>query len=458
MKRNLRIFVLCFLAFVLGSHMVEASYSTWAEDVLLQAKNSGVLMGSGFVDYRETMPRGELASVLVRAYENITGTKISKGKPSYFSDASYEADFLFELGVMNGVGDGKFSPDTPVTREQIAKIIILMQSVYEKTEISLPDFYDTTQLTDFATISDWAKPYVAKAYNDGVITGYEDGSFRPRKTVSREEAITLLVRSLPLDAAGAFSELNSELFWNLERNLQTGELTVSWSRLAPGTEYVLSVTEQRNSRYEGDIPPNGPNVYHYVDQYDHKLYLYPNRTYQFSLSANGKTLEKSVYIPKIHTEVMDEITAGLPQTKEEADAMQTTVTVPVWKMKADGSKYESSVQLTVHSQIADKVELVFLEIFHGEEKFPVKDAGAYSWRGGRSEHNSGTAIDLNYNENYCVYKDGTVIGECWKPYENPYSVTPYGDVVNAFEKYGFTWGGDAWSNPKDYMHFSYLGT
>ena len=30
-----------------------------------------------------------------------------------------------------------------------------------------------------------------------------------------------------------------------------------------------------------------------------------------------------------------------------------------------------------------------------------------------------------------------------------------GFKTKAFEKYGFTWGGDAWSNPKDYMNFSY---
>ena len=101
---------------------------------------------------------------------------------------------------------------------------------------------------------------------------------------------------------------------------------------------------------------------------------------------------------------------------------------------------------------------VFEEIYNGKEKFPIKDVGAYAWRGGRSEHNGGTAIDINYNENYCIYNDGTTIGAYWKPGVDVYSINPYGDVVNAFEKHGFTWGGDYWNNPRDYMHFSYLGT
>ena len=251
---------------------------------------------------------------------------------------------------------------------------------------------------------------------------------------------------------------SQEFSWNVASDWEAGEYTILWSKLDSGTEYVLSITEQRNSRYEGDIAPNGPLEYRYIDQYSHTIYLYPNRTYQFILTAGGKTLNSELYIPKLHTAEMDVISENLPESKEEADILMETVTVPVWKMKADGTKYESTMELAVHRVIAEKVVAVFTEIFYGEEQFPIKDVGGYAFRGGRTEHNWGTAIDLNANENYCIYKDGTTVGECWLPYENPYSVTPYGDVVNAFEKYGFTWGGDAWSNPKDYMHFSYLGT
>ena len=42
------------------------------------------------------------------------------------------------------------------------------------------------------------------------------------------------------------------------------------------------------------------------------------------------------------------------------------------------------------------------------------------------------------------------------PKENIYSIAPDSEVVSIFSKYGFVWGGDEWSNPKDYMHFSYL--
>lgn len=467
MKRNIATLLVGLMIF--GSNLMafaQESYSDWAKEMILFAKKCNVLTEANLWDYQQPMTRGELAPILLRAYENATENQAPLIEESYFEDASYEADALYELGIMNGTGDGVFSPEVQVTREQIAKIIVTVKAVCEGEEMSLPPAY-YNPLTDFMSVAQWAKPYVEQAYNEGIITGYEDGSFQPQKTVSREETVALLVRSLelkeiqiPMEEEPEQEQLYweaDEFSWNVDSNWEAGEQTILWSKLSRGSEFVLQISEQRNSRYEGDIAPNILE-YHYVDSYAHTMYFYPNRTYHITLIAGEQQLEAELYVPHLSLEDMTQLSESVPETKEEADAVMTEITVPVWKMKGDGTKYESSSQLTVHSAIADKVVLVFTEIFNGKEQFPIKDLGGYSWRGGRSEHNWGTAIDLNANENYCLYNDGTAVGDGWFPYENPYSVTPYGDVVNAFEKHGFTWGGDAWSNPKDYMHFSYLGT
>jgi hypothetical protein len=58
-----------------------------------------------------------------------------------------------------------------------------------------------------------------------------------------------------------------------------------------------------------------------------------------------------------------------------------------------------------------------------------------------------------------IKSDGTVVcGSFWEPGSCPYSIAEDGDVVSAFAKYGFSWGGNAWRSSHDYMHFSYLGT
>ena len=150
-------------------------------------------------------------------------------------------------------------------------------------------------------------------------------------------------------------------------------------------------------------------------------------------------------------------------SEETAMASMQTLDINVWQLSDDGEKMPSTLSITVNSAIAERVKAVFDEIFAGDEKFPIYSVGGFAWRapmasGRYSEHNLGTAIDINPDHNYCLYSDGSTIGECYLPYESPYSITPYGDVIRAFEKYGFTWGGDAWRHPKDYMHFSYLGT
>ena len=137
------------------------------------------------------------------------------------------------------------------------------------------------------------------------------------------------------------------------------------------------------------------------------------------------------------------------------------ITVNIWHMGYDGIKSPSRVSLSVHKSIADITKAAFEEIYKSKTQFPIKDIGAYAWRdemssGRYSHHNYGTAIDINSGENYCLYKDGSYVGIGWFPGENAYSIAADSDIVSIFSKYGFIWGGDEWSNPKDYMHFSYL--
>ncbi|MCL2083189.1 MAG: M15 family metallopeptidase [Oscillospiraceae bacterium] len=136
------------------------------------------------------------------------------------------------------------------------------------------------------------------------------------------------------------------------------------------------------------------------------------------------------------------------------------ITVKVWSIDKKGRKYTRRVGVTVHKKLAKTVSKIFLEIYNGKEKFPMHTVWGYNWRttstGGRSEHSIGTAIDINPRENYMIRNGKIVAGSFWRPTKNRYSIKRNGDVVRAFRKYGFVWGGD-WVTAKDYMHFSYFG-
>lgn len=145
---------------------------------------------------------------------------------------------------------------------------------------------------------------------------------------------------------------------------------------------------------------------------------------------------------------------------EAAKANMKTITVLTWDFVDgnSGPKKTRIWQLTVHQGIADAVQKVFKEIYEGEEKFPIHSLGAYEFRGGHTEHNTGTAIDINWEEN-CMMNTVTgqiLAGYYWKPGEDPYSIPEDGEVAKIFNKYGFRQG--SWSTSKDYMHFSYFGT
>ncbi|MBE5870329.1 MAG: M15 family metallopeptidase [Lachnospiraceae bacterium] len=148
----------------------------------------------------------------------------------------------------------------------------------------------------------------------------------------------------------------------------------------------------------------------------------------------------------------------------EAAALKdmVTITVKVWDLDGRGGKVTRQKSIVIHKNLALTVEQIFKEIYEGKERFPIKAVGGFSWRGigSTSEHNQGTALDINPNENYMIEGNGTISsGSLWQPGVNPYSIPADGEVVRIFKKYGFGWGGRGWSSGRrDYMHFSFFGT
>jgi hypothetical protein len=119
-----------------------------------------------------------------------------------FSDvtASYWAfDVIGELsskGILAGYPDGTFKPDNKITRAEFAKIATLALKA-PAVNPSRPTFSDYTP-------GDWFFGSVETAVYAGLVKGYEDGTFRPNALISREEAATILERSLgKADAAAA---------------------------------------------------------------------------------------------------------------------------------------------------------------------------------------------------------------------------------------------------------------
>lgn len=146
-------------------------------------------------------------------------------------------------------------------------------------------------------------------------------------------------------------------------------------------------------------------------------------------------------------------------SEADAKAHMTTFNIPVWDFAADKVTKVTKVRsITTNANIAETVKQIFKEIYEGEERFPIKTIGCYSWRGdsSTSEHCCGLAIDINWEENYMIDNGVILSGKYWKPGIDPYSIPLNSEVVTIMEKYGFRRG--MWGNRIDYMHFSYFGT
>ena len=147
---------------------------------------------------------------------------------------------------------------------------------------------------------------------------------------------------------------------------------------------------------------------------------------------------------------------GVPQTEAEVRKYLVTVSVPI--TKKNGTKTTTSV--TVHKAIANDLKAVLQQAQNAG--FKVYEVQGFSWRNisgssKMSQHSLGLAVDINVNENYCVYPSGKVdAGSFWDPSRSEYSIPSNGILVKAFSSIGWGWGG-TWNSKKDYMHFSYTG-
>ncbi|MFD2117988.1 S-layer homology domain-containing protein [Paenibacillus yanchengensis] len=102
-----------------------------------------------------------------------------------------------QLGIAKGYTDGTFKPDKTISREEF---IVLLMRVLELNEASAQHKANTSSLsfTDNGKISNWAKSAVALAVELGLITGYEDGNFRPHTPISRAQMAVIFMRALDL--------------------------------------------------------------------------------------------------------------------------------------------------------------------------------------------------------------------------------------------------------------------
>ena len=92
------------------------------------------------------------------------------------------------LGIVTGYEDGTYRPEKVVTRAEMAKLIVETLGYGDLVAGSKSNFADTQ--------GHWADAWIALAAGKGLVVGTGNGKFTPDRTVSYDEAITMVVRAL----------------------------------------------------------------------------------------------------------------------------------------------------------------------------------------------------------------------------------------------------------------------
>lgn len=161
---------------------------SWAVGEIDSAVNYGLIegMGNGQFGYGKTISRAEFVTILSRMFEY--DTQIAGSSFSDVSESSWYRPYI-EAALKNGVIDEntKFNPDDPITRRDMAVMLIRAlgyKGIAENAAGYEIPFDDVTK----------DRGYITVAYDLGIIKGTSSTTFAPENTAKREEAAAMLVR------------------------------------------------------------------------------------------------------------------------------------------------------------------------------------------------------------------------------------------------------------------------
>jgi alpha-tubulin suppressor-like RCC1 family protein len=167
--------------------------SAWAAPEIEDAKRYGLTTTKVLSNYQTPITREEFCELAVILYEVLSGQKAQSAPANTFNDtANTEILKAFQLGVVSGMGGGRFAPNDLITREQIAvmfyRITKLAKPGLKAPTSPPPDFMDSDQ------VSGWALAAVNDMSAREIISGVGKGKFDPKGNATREQAIALVKR------------------------------------------------------------------------------------------------------------------------------------------------------------------------------------------------------------------------------------------------------------------------
>ena len=166
----------------------------WAYDAVSYAYKNSLMNGVNASRFApdSTLNRAMMVTMLYRMTGSpaVSGNSVFSDVPSgkWYSDAVQWASVN---GVVNGVSKDRFAPDTQITREQMAS---MMMRYAQFKQYSTGKSADLSAFNDAGSISSWALESMKWANAAGLINGRTASTIAPQDTATRAEAATILMR------------------------------------------------------------------------------------------------------------------------------------------------------------------------------------------------------------------------------------------------------------------------
>jgi len=185
----------------------EDAPSAWAAAEVSAAIEAGLVPESMQKGYQEEVTRGAVANIFINLIEQASRMSIAmlmaeKGvetDPGAFTDTDDPAVLAANaLGIIHGIGDGRFDPDGTLLRAQIAGIICRVANVLDvDTEGYTHAFSDVA--------GHWVEAEIGWPVHMEIIRGISSTEFNPDGTLTTEQAIAITYRALAALSAGGES-------------------------------------------------------------------------------------------------------------------------------------------------------------------------------------------------------------------------------------------------------------
>ncbi|RPK25854.1 S-layer homology domain-containing protein [Paenibacillus xylanexedens] len=173
--------------------------SHWASAVIKELSAKWIISAPNGSFYRpnENITRAEFAELVARGL-GLNGEPTAASRFQDVRSGSVTSAYIgaaAEAGIITGNTDGTFKPDRPITREQMALMMVRAMNYGGKT-VSLQSSAATTlsKFKDSNKIQ--SKDSVAKAVQEGIIQGMTARTFEPQGNATRAQAAVMLKRVL----------------------------------------------------------------------------------------------------------------------------------------------------------------------------------------------------------------------------------------------------------------------